>query len=122
MQTRARARVPRNSVFNLFFVAGPMQTKARARVPRNSALLLFFSVGPMQTRARARAPRNSALSKARTLAFRVLPRAASLQLRPWAESMAETPAAQVVNHQIFSWRENGSTRHDAGLLPLSYLR
>ena len=43
-------------------------------------------------------------------------------LRPWAESMAMTSAAQVVNHQIFSWRENGSTRHAAGLLPLSYLR
>ena len=43
-------------------------------------------------------------------------------LRDRAESMAKTSAAQVVNHQIFSWRENGSTRHAAGLLPLSYLR
>ena len=54
--------------------------------------------------------------------FSMLPCSTASFLRPWAESMAKTSAAQVVNHQIFSWRENGSTRHAAGLLPLSYLR
>ena len=54
--------------------------------------------------------------------FSMLPRSTASPLRPWAESMAKTSAAQVVNHQIFSWREIGSTRHAAGLLPLSYLR
>ena len=52
--------------------------------------------------------------------FSMLPCSTASFLRPWAESMAKTSAAQVVNHQIFSWRENGSTRHAAGLLPLSY--